>query len=89
MTFTKLFKIGEESFYGEWRLTLRNDVLTVRGIDLMHKLNTGEEKVMEEKTFDLTIQDNHMKASKYLKSVSTYHWENVMFDWVYDRLGCW
>lgn len=68
---TKLFKIGESSYYGKWRLTVKKNIVEVEGIDYF----TNE--VKESKSFN-----EWRKLRDYLEEVSTFGWADTMMDWV-------
>ena len=67
---TKLFKIGESSYYGKWRITIKGDNITVQGIDF----KTNE--VQEETSFTASEAED---LERLLTEVSTsYHADKMM-----------
>jgi len=76
---TKLFKIGESSYHGKWRLTIKGNKVITEGIDWM----TGE--VMEKKEF--TVEPGLYRNLKlYLAEQSTFYWAEHMTAWVEKRV---
>jgi hypothetical protein len=79
---TKLFRIGECSYYGKWRLTVKGNTVQAEGIDF----ESGEVEESEE----FVIRDNVMDLRSvhiYLESVSNYGWADKMMKWVESQFG--
>lgn len=82
---TKLFKIGEYSYYGKWRLTIKADVVNVQGIDW----DTG--KVCAERNFVATTGQSLNTADstpldEYLTEMSTVYYGEEMMKWLKAEL---
>lgn len=72
---TKLFKIGESSFYGKWRITVDKKAETI----LAQGIDWDTNFVKEGKCFYTNQRD---ELREYLENASTSFWADKMMEFV-------
>lgn len=82
---TKLFKIGEYSRYGKWRITIneKKENIEVKGIDYF----SGIVEEVQNISFNRNVKHDNLNFLRgYLEEVSTVYYADKMMEYVKGKI---